>query len=1171
MLFSFEDYVLDTDRRELRRGRAVIAVQPQVFDLLEYLISNRERVVTKDDILDAIWGGRIVSESALTTRINAARTALGDNGEDQRLIRTLPRKGIRFVGVAREARESPDTNAVPVTEEPVVPRQERPAIDARHQLTVASCELLHGADIARMDPEDLRDIMQAYHNCVVETSRRHDGFVAARSLANPVLICFGFPAAHEDDAERAVRCGLELIAEVKALASSFPLQTRVGIATGVVVVSGQEGSGEAREYNFVGETSNLAARLQSVAEPDSVILADSTRRLLGNLFELQHVKLRRLKGVTQPVLAWRVHRANPVENRFEALRATALTPLVGREEEMDLLQRRWAKAKAGAGQVVLISGEAGIGKSRLTAELLERIAAEPHTRLRYFSSPQHADSALYPIISQIERTAALTHSDATQTKLDKLDTLLADTLTSAHDAAIFAEMLSLPNDGRYPTLEMAAPQRREETFRALISQLEALARRRPVLVILDDAQWTDPTSLEAFSRTIDQIGKFRVLLVVTFRPGFDAPWIGRPQVTLITINRLAPHDVDAMIDRVVGNKLLTAGNREEIIERTDGIPLFVEEMTKAVLEADDEKAQKQTIAAFPSPGLAVPASLHASLMARLDRLGPAMLTAQIGAAIGREFSHALLAAVIQEPEAVLSGSLDRLIQAGLLFRQGVPPHATYFFKHALVRDVAYGTLLREPRRALHASIAEAFERQFAEIAESQPEVLARHYAEAGLIENAVRQWGKAGQRSLERSALIEAAVQLRRALAQIAILPATPMLRREEIRLQVALINALVHVNGFASVETKAAVERAHLLIEQAEAHGEPPEDPLVLFSIIYAAMVPSFVTFNGDALREAVAQVLALAEKQGQTASLTIAHRTTGVCLLCTGDLRQGRAHLDRAIAVYDPVAHPPLATRFGQDSRVAALCYRAIALWLLGYPDAAIADANEALCHARETGHAATLIYALSLTSFSHLLCGNYATANAQLSEAVALAEEKGALFWKTTATVLSGCVSAATGNALDAVDIISSAVTAFRSTGATVWMPSYLSYLASAYAELGRYEDAWRCADEAMAIIGTSKETWFEAEINRVAGEIALRSPHRDREKAEAYFKRALMVARKQQATSLELRAAISMARLLRNRNKRHAARTLLLPVYKRFSEGFDTVDLNDAKALLGELGE
>ncbi len=516
MLFSFEDYVLDTDRRELRRGRAVIAMQPQVFDLLEYLISNRERVVTKDDILDAIWGGRIVSESALTTRINAARTALGDSGEEQRLIRTLPRKGIRFVGVVREARESFEPNVAPVTEnrfkEPIMPRDEAPVIDARRQLTVASCELLHGADIARMDPEDLRDIVQAFHDCVITTSRRHGGFVAARSLANPVLICFGFPVAHEDDAERAVRCGLEFIAEVKALALSLPLQARVGIATGVVVVSGMEGAGEAQEYNVVGETTNLAARLQSIAEPDCVIIADSTRRLLGNLFELQHLESRRFKGVSQPLLAWLVHRANPVENRFEALRTTALTPLVGREEEMDQLQRRWARAKAGAGQVVLISGEAGIGKSRLTAELLERIAAEPHTRLRYFSSPQHADSALYPIISRIERSAELTHDDTAQTKLDKLDALLAETLTSAHDAALVAQMLSLPNDGRYPTVEMAAPQRREETFKVLISQVEALARRNPVLMILEDAHWTDPTSLEAFSRMVNQIGKLRVLL-----------------------------------------------------------------------------------------------------------------------------------------------------------------------------------------------------------------------------------------------------------------------------------------------------------------------------------------------------------------------------------------------------------------------------------------------------------------------------------------------------------------------------------------------------------------------------------------------------------------------------------------------------------------------------------
>ena len=433
---------------------------------------------------------------------------------------------------------------------------------------------------------------------------------------------------------------------------------------------------------------------------------------------------------------------------------------------------------------MLLSGEAGIGKSRLTAALLERLAGEPHTRLRYFCSPQHTDSAFYPIISQMERAAGFAHDDNAQVKLDKLDAVLAQTSTSIQDAALFAEMLSLPNEGRYPALDLAPEQRRQRTMDALIAQTEALTRTKPVLMIFEDAHWTDPTSLELFGRAVDRIAGLRVLLIVTFRPEFAPPWIGRSHVTALTLNRLAQRDIDAMIDRVVGNKMLPVSIRQDIIERTDGIPLFVEEMTKAVLEAESEGEAQQTAAAVPSPALAVPASLHASLMARLDRLGPAKEVAQVGAAIGREFSHPLLAAVMRKPEAELGSALDRLIAAGLLFRQGVPPHATYLFKHALVQDAAYGTLLREPRRALHARIAETLEGQFAEIAESQPELLARHCTEAGLIEKAAGLWGTAGQRSLARSALLEGAEQLKRALDQIATLPATPALRREEIKLR---------------------------------------------------------------------------------------------------------------------------------------------------------------------------------------------------------------------------------------------------------------------------------------------------------------------------------------------------------------------------------------------------
>ena len=631
------------------------------------------------------------------------------------------------------------------------------------------------------------------------------------------------------------------------------------------------GSGEAQERGIVGETPNLAARLQGIAEPNTVVIAESTRRLLGNLFELQDLGAKDLKGIAGPVRAWAALRASSVESRFEALHATGLTALVGREEELELLLRRWSRAKTGEGQVVLLSGEAGIGKSRLTAALLERLATEPHTRLRYFCSPQHTDSALYPIIGQMERAAGLAHDDTLQAKLDKLDALLAQTSTSIEDAALLAEMLSLSNDGRYPALVPDPQHRRQRTLEALIAQTETLTQQKPVLMIFEDAHWTDPTSLEVFSRVIDRVRTLRALLIVTFRPEFEPPWIGEPHVTALTINRLAEREIGAMIDRVAGNKPLPANIRQDIAERTDGIPLFVEEMTKAVLEAESEGEARRTAAAVPAPALAVPPSLQASLMSRLDRLGPAKEVAQIGAAIGKEFSHALLTAVVDKPDAELNAALDRLLPSGLLFRQGVPPQARYLFKHALVQDTAYGTLLRERRRALRARIADVLESQFAEIAESQPELLARHCTEAGLIEKAAGFWGKAGQRSLARSALVEAVEQLTRAIDQIESLPGTPALRREKIRLQVALITPLLHVKGYAAPETKTAAERARLLIEQAEALGEPPEDPLLLFSVLFGLFIANFNAFNGDAMRKLAPEFLALAERQRAKAPLMI------------------------------------------------------------------------------------------------------------------------------------------------------------------------------------------------------------------------------------------------------------------------------------------------------------
>jgi predicted ATPase len=624
-----------------------------------------------------------------------------------------------------------------------------------------------------------------------------------------------------------------------------------------------------------------------------------------------------------------------------------------------------------------------------------------------------------------------------------------------------------------------------------------------------------------------------------------------------------------MIDRIAGNNLLPLSIRQDIIERTDGIPLFVEEMTKAVLEAGSCQGAERAAMSVPAPSSAVPASLHASLMARLDRLGSAKQVAQIGAVIGREFSHVLLASVDGGPEDELQSKLERLVEAGLLFRQGVAPHATYLFKHGLVQDAAYSTLLRERRRALHGRVAEALETQFLEIAESRPEIVARHCTEAALIEKAVRLWGKAGQRSLARSALKEAAEHFSRALAQITILPATAELRREEIKLQVGIITPLIHVKGYAAPETKAATERARLLVKQAEMLGEPPEDPLLLFSVLYGVWVANLFAINGDAIRELAAQFLALAEKQGETAMIMIGRRLMGMSLMCTGDVAESRAHYNQALMLYDPAEHRPLAMRFGQDIRVAILFNRSWGLWLLGYPEAALADADHALKDAREIGHAATLIYALCFTSVVHLQCGGYATAYTQCDEAIALADQKGAMLLKAAGMLTIGGVLTTTDKATDAVHIITSGMTLWRSTGATLSMPGFLSYLAMAYARLGKFVDAWRCLRKAMTLIETTKEALWEAEVHRIAGEIALMSPERDAAKAKAYFERALAVARSQQAKSWELRAAMSMARLWRDQGKRDEARELLAPVYDWFTEGFDTLDLKQVKALLDEL--
>jgi class 3 adenylate cyclase/tetratricopeptide (TPR) repeat protein len=1015
---------------------------------------------------------------------------------------------------------------------------------------------------ARMDPEDLREVISAYQKCVAETVRRLNGFVA-RYMGDGALIYFGYPEAHEDDAERALRAGLELIVAVTELNLPVSLQSRVGIATGMVVVGDLTQSGDAQERGIVGETPNVAARLQGIAEPNMIVIAESTRALVGNLFELQDLGRRELKGIAEPVRAWAALRASSIEGRFEALHTTELTELIGREEELELLLQRWETAKSGEGQGVLISGEAGIGKSRLAAALLERLASKPHTRLRYFCSPQHADSALYPIIGQMERAAGLAHDDTPQTKLDKLDAVLSEGSTSAQHAALFAEMLSLPNDGRYPPLELTSQQRRQRTLEALTAQLEALTRSDPVLMIFEDAHWGDPTSLEALGRAVDRIANLCVLLIVTFRPEFAPPWIRRRHVTAMTLNRLAVREVSAMIDRVAGNKSLAADIRQDIIERTDGIPLFVEEMTKAVLEAESEGDARRTASAVPSRALAVPATLQASLMARLDRLGPAKEVAQIGAAIGREFSHALLRAVAPMNEAALDDALDRLVDSELVFRRGTARDGVYIFKHALVQDTAYDTLLRSRRQQLHEAIARTLEQQFPDIVAAEPGTLAYHFTEASLPEPAIGYWLKAGQRAAERSADQEAVRHLERGLALLGKLPESHDRDRRELDFQITSWTPLVAVRGFTSPEAAAARERATVLSEKS---GDVDR----LYASLYAEYVYCMATGKTRKGLGFAERCLTLGVSKGDRAKSLTAHRAVGVAFFQLGEFASARKKFEQALLMYDPALDRSIGARYISDPSAVSSAFLALVLWISGYPEQAAKMQAQALSYAAELNHFNTsgLVHVFAGAELEQLF-GNVGAMLAHTQILSSLATEHGVLAWRNYEIILGSWAVSWTSRPERGISPIEEAIADCDATGNTFHLGHLTNLLAQLHARLGDYESAARLSIDARERAQRAEEYVWEAELHRNEGEVR-RGAGNPAIDVEDCFGRALKVARHQGARMFELRAATNLAQLWRDQGRRAEARDLLAPIYNWFTEGFDTLDLKQAKTLLGTLG-
>jgi class 3 adenylate cyclase len=730
----------------------------------------------------------------------------------------------------------------------------------RRPLSVMFCDVIDFTALSsRLDPEDLSTVIRSYQACVATTIARFGGFIA-RYVGDGVLIYFGWPEAHEADAEQAVHAALAVIDAIgQASALMAPIRIRIGIATGLVVVGEPIGTGEARQQTAIGETPNLAARLQALAEPNGVVIDSATRRQIGGLFNCRDLGLVALKGLPGPVRAWQVIEQAAVESRFQALHASTMTPVIGRDEEFELLLRRWRQATEGQGQLVLLSGEAGIGKSRLIAALQERLHGGPYGNLRYFCSPHHRDGALYPIVARWEQDLKFVRSDTPQERLHKLETALTPEGTSLEDVALIADLLSVPIDDRYPTLKFDPQRKKEKIFEALIRRLTNRARWRPVLMLFEDAHWADASSLELLDKVVGLLTNLPILLIVSHRPEFHPPWVGLAVANLITLRRLTQKQAAQLAERVVVEQVLSPTLLDRIVMRADGIPLFIEELTKAVLE----NAEKSDNTAAP---LEVPATLQASLIARLDRLPAAKQVAQIGSVIGREFTHALLIAVAEMPEAQVVYGIDTLVASGLAFRRGMAPDADYSFKHALVRDAAYSTLLRSQRQELHARIGKRLEEYFPEIANTQPELLAHHFTQAGVVDRAIEWWRRAGLRSVSRSAHSEASAQFEYALDLLGKLPASEQRNAREIDLTLDLAVPLIAVHGFGAPRVEECAFRAMEL--SGKLHGSPSRfaaHRLAWNSCLMRQPIPRTVALARD--------LFGLADHDKKPATVAVAH----------------------------------------------------------------------------------------------------------------------------------------------------------------------------------------------------------------------------------------------------------------------------------------------------------
>ena len=1030
----------------------------------------------------------------------------------------------------------------------------------RRQLTVMFADLVGSTELSQeLDPEDLREINRAYQDAVTAAIEKYSGYVA-RYMGDGVLAYFGYPRAHEDDAERALRAGLELIDSVSMLETGFALAVRVGVATGPVVVGDIVGEGAAQESAVVGETPNLAARLQGIAEPNTVVLSAATQHLVAGRFDLGALGPQTLKGIGKPVQAYRALAVRDV-SRFDAARERRLTPVVGRDEELEILLRRWRLAVEGEGQAILLSGEAGVGKSRIVHALQDSLAEVLTNRILCYCSPYHQSSAFHPVIEQLERAIRIRSGQTPWEKLNALENVLGELgLDVVETVQFFAELLSIPYEGIYPALDLSPEQLRLRTLDVLVETVEAMAAQEPVLFVIEDAHWVDPSTQDFLTHLIERVRTGRALVVITHRPEYEPLWTDYSHVTALALNNLGRRDSAAMVAEVTRGRGLSESMVEEIVDRTDGVPLFIEEITAALIDTGFmPEGDGADVPAVDRTAASIPATLQDLLMERLDRLGAAKEVAQHAAVIGRSFTFDLIRAVSNKSAQVLEQDLARLVDSGLIYgRRGV--ESNYDFKHALVRDAAYQSLLRRDRKGCHQRIATAL----MQAAGDNPplELIAHHCEEGGNTDKAARYWRKAGERALGRFAHIEAISDFRRALGAIGSLPANSEQFRFELEAQTLLGPSLMYVLGQGAPEVEQTYARALEL-------GEQLNDSEAAFTSAWGMWRLRFARADMKAGREYALKCQQVsADSTNSVANLGTAF-ALGATYLFNGDSSAAAPHLENSIALYRGMEDKSALAVFGQDPGLSSLCYLAWARWLLGFPDQAVAPCEEAVQLARDIGKPVLIAIATGFAGLTYSMRRDIPRLTEFAEECLSICERHEFRQHAAMSNVMLGYAYSHRGDHGRATAMAESGLNEKVALRSYIALPWFCYLGAEVYLAAGQPAKALEVARRGIDFAARGAERFFEPENHRMQALILAKDPGARRKEIEAQFNDALELARSQRAKSLELRTAVSFARFADEHGGRDSALELLSPIYESFTEGFDTPDLKEAKALLGEL--